>query len=67
MAEYSDGFSEEVARAHFEQWVEKAFPGYEQDRFSVIAPHNRRGEYRWIELELMWQAWLAGLRKGEER
>jgi hypothetical protein len=49
----------ELDRELFECWLEKAFPRYERDRFPLLAGHMRAGEYKWIEVELMWRAWQA--------
>jgi hypothetical protein len=51
--------SVEVLREQFERWLEKELPRYERDRFPHLAGHHRAGEYRWVEVELMWRAWCA--------
>lgn len=49
----------EVERALFERWVSRTYPRAELNRFSAIALHLRAGEYEYIDMELMWRAWLA--------
>lgn len=54
----------EVERERFERWMEKTLSNYDRDRFPHLSGHHRAGEYKWIEVELMWRAWVERCKLG---